>query len=61
MALVSERTIQTERPPSVGEVSANFCGCRVVSAADPRVLNLCCLDRNRYSFFQVAPQVCSRD
>jgi hypothetical protein len=26
MALVRERTIPTERPPSVGEVSANFCG-----------------------------------
>ena len=26
MALVRERTILTERPPPVGEVSANFCG-----------------------------------
>jgi hypothetical protein len=26
MALVRERTIPTERPPTVGEVSANFCG-----------------------------------
>jgi hypothetical protein len=26
MALVRERTIPTERPPLVGEVSANFCG-----------------------------------
>jgi hypothetical protein len=25
-ALVRERTIPTERPPPVGEVSANFCG-----------------------------------
>ena len=25
VALVRERTIQTERPPPVGEVSANFC------------------------------------
>jgi hypothetical protein len=25
MALVRERTIPTERPPLVGEVSANFC------------------------------------
>jgi len=24
--LVRERTIPTERPPPVGEVSANFCG-----------------------------------
>jgi hypothetical protein len=28
-ALVRERTIPTERPPLVGEVSANFCGWRV--------------------------------
>jgi hypothetical protein len=37
VALVRERTIPTERPPLVGEVSANFCGkkgCRLVSAAD---------------------------
>ena len=26
VALVRERTIPTERPPAVGEVSANFCG-----------------------------------
>jgi hypothetical protein len=26
VALVIERTIPTERPPLVGEVSANFCG-----------------------------------
>jgi hypothetical protein len=26
VALVLERTIPTERPPLVGEVSANFCG-----------------------------------
>jgi hypothetical protein len=26
MALVRERTIPTERPPIVGEVSANICG-----------------------------------
>jgi hypothetical protein len=38
VALVLEQTIPTERPPLVGEVSANFCGiegCRMVSAADP--------------------------
>jgi hypothetical protein len=29
VALVSERTIPTERPPLVGEVSANFCGRRM--------------------------------
>ena len=26
VALVHKRTIPTERPPPVGEVSANFCG-----------------------------------
>ena len=38
VALVRERTIPTKRPPSVGEVSANFLrieGCHVVSATDP--------------------------
>jgi hypothetical protein len=29
VALVRERTIPTERPPLVDEVSANFCGKRV--------------------------------
>jgi hypothetical protein len=37
MALVRNQTIPTERPPYVGEVSANFADrvCRVVSATDP--------------------------
>jgi hypothetical protein len=38
MVLVHKRTIPTEKPPHVGEVSNNFCGqrvCRVVSTADP--------------------------
>ena len=26
VALVRKRTIPTERPPPIGEVSANFCG-----------------------------------
>jgi hypothetical protein len=30
VALVRKRTILTERPPLVGEVSANFCGQRVL-------------------------------
>jgi hypothetical protein len=36
--LVRKQTIPTERPPLVGEVSANFFadrGCRMVSATDP--------------------------
>ena len=38
VALVRTRTIPTERPPPVGEVSANFLrieGCHVVSATGP--------------------------
>jgi hypothetical protein len=38
VALIRERTMPIERPPLVGEVSANFCGiegCRMISAADP--------------------------
>jgi len=38
VALVRERTIPTERPPPVGEVSANFLrieGCHVVSGTGP--------------------------
>jgi hypothetical protein len=31
MASVHERTIPTERPPLVGEVSANFCGINTCS------------------------------
>jgi hypothetical protein len=36
-ALIRQRTIPTERPPLVGEVSANLAdrGCRVVSATNP--------------------------
>jgi hypothetical protein len=39
MALIRKRTILTERPPLVGEVSANFFfadrGYRLVSITDP--------------------------
>jgi hypothetical protein len=35
VALVRERTIQIERPPFVGEVSANFCGQRSVAWSVP--------------------------
>jgi hypothetical protein len=63
MALVRERTIPAERPPLVGEVSANFYGlerCRVVSTADPLQPYSRFLDQSRYFFFQVAPQLYSR-
>jgi hypothetical protein len=61
VALVCEQTIPIERPPLVGEVSANFLrieGWRVVGAADRFGRNLGFLDRSRY-FFQVAPQLYS--
>jgi hypothetical protein len=47
----------TERPPFVGEVSANVC---VVSTTDRygRILGL--LNRSRYFFFEAAPQLYSR-
>jgi len=47
VALVRTRTIPTERPPPVGEVSANFCGKRDVTWSAQRVptaVNLCFLD-----------------
>jgi hypothetical protein len=52
--------------PSDRRLSAKFVptfadrGCRVVRANDPygRILEF--LDRSRYFFFQVAPQLCSR-
>jgi hypothetical protein len=34
--------------------------CRVVNATDPHGRNLGFLDRSRYYFFQVAPQLYSR-
>ena len=37
MALVRERTIPTERPPPVSEVSANFCGYRGVTWSAQRI------------------------
>ena len=55
VALVRERTIPTERPPPVGEVSANFCGYRGVTWSAqrfPTAVNLCFLDRSRYFLFK---------
>jgi hypothetical protein len=49
MALVRERTILTERPLLVGEVSAKFADrrCCLVCATDPHGRNLCFLDRSQ--------------
>jgi hypothetical protein len=48
VTLVRERTILAERPPLVGEVSANFCGYRDVTWSVGRIpygRNLSFLDR----------------
>jgi hypothetical protein len=48
VALVRERTIPIERPPLVGEVSANFCGWKGVAWSVRRIpygRNLGFLDR----------------
>jgi hypothetical protein len=52
----------SERSPLVDEVSANFTdrACHVVSATDFYGCILGFLDRNRYVFFQVSPQLYSR-
>jgi hypothetical protein len=62
VALVRERTIPTEQPPLVSEVTAKFAdrGCHVVSVMDPYGRILAFLDRSRYFFFQAAPQLYSR-
>jgi hypothetical protein len=64
VASVRKRTIPTERPPLVSEVSANFFAdrrCHVVSVTNSYGRILGFLDRSRYYFFfEVAPQLCSR-
>jgi hypothetical protein len=56
---VRERTIPTERPPLVGKAFA-YRVCQMVSATDRHGSILGFLDRSRYYFLQVAPQVYSR-
>jgi hypothetical protein len=63
VALVRKRTIPTERPPLVGEVSANFLRVEGVAWSVQRIptaVNLGFLDRSRYFFIQVAPHLSSR-
>jgi hypothetical protein len=59
---ICERTIVTERPLFVGEVSDNFCGQRMPRDQRGGSLRLYShsLDRSRYCFFQVAAQLYSR-
>jgi hypothetical protein len=62
-ALVRERTIPKVRKPLVGEVSASLLRidrCRVARTSVPYGRNGF-LDPSSYFFFQVAPQVYSRD
>jgi hypothetical protein len=51
----SERHLSAKLVPSFVDM-----GCRVVIVTDSYSRNLGCLDRSRYSFFQVAPQLYSR-
>jgi hypothetical protein len=62
VALVRERTISTERPLLVGEVSTNFCGLRVSPGQHNGSLRLYSqfLDPSSSFSFQVAPQMYSR-
>jgi hypothetical protein len=62
-SLVRNRTIPTERPPPVGEVSANVLRIEGVAWSAqwiPTAVNFGFLDRSRYIFIQVAPQISSR-
>jgi hypothetical protein len=60
MALVRKRTIQTERPPLVDEVTI-FADrtCSVVSVTDSYGRILGFLDWSRYYFFQIASHLYS--
>jgi hypothetical protein len=63
VAVVRKRTILTERPLLVGEVSANLCGKRVLRGQRNeylRPLISVFLDRSRYFYIQVAHQLSSR-
>src|SRR5215510_5488426 len=60
LALFRERTLPTERPPPVDEVSANLCGYRGVTWSAQRIptaVNLCFLDRSRYFFYSSSSSV----
>jgi hypothetical protein len=62
VAVVRNRNIPTERPPLVGEVSANLLRVEGVAWSAQRIPtadNLGFLDRSRYFFIQVAPKLSS--
>jgi hypothetical protein len=62
MALVRERTVPTSDRRLAAKLVPNFAdrGCHVVSVTDPYGRILGFLDRSRYFFVQVAPQLYSR-
>jgi hypothetical protein len=62
MVWVRERTIPTEQPPLVGEVTANFCGKRVPRGQrDGSLRPYCQFSRQEpLLFYQVAPQLYPR-
>jgi hypothetical protein len=53
--LSSDRRLSAKLVPTFADR-----GCHVVSAANPQGRNFDLLDRSRYYFFQVAPQLSSR-
>jgi hypothetical protein len=58
VALVRKRTIPSDRRLSAKLVPTFVNrGCRVVSATDPHGRTLGFLDRSRYYFFQISPQL----
>jgi hypothetical protein len=61
VTLVRKGTIPTEQPPHFGAVPT-FAdrGCRVVSATDPKVVNLDFLDPDNYFSIQIGPQLYAR-
>jgi hypothetical protein len=59
MASVRERTIPTERPPPVSQLLADRGMSRGQRQRVPTAVKLCFLDRSRYLFIQVAPQLTS--
>jgi hypothetical protein len=63
VAVVRKQTRPTERPPLIGEVSANLLRVEGVAWSGqpiPTAVNLGFLDRSLYFFIQVAPQLSSR-
>jgi CBS-domain-containing membrane protein len=62
VVLARKRTIRPSDRRLSAKLAPNFSdrGCHVVSATDPHGRILGFLDRSRYYFFQVAPQLYSR-